>query len=165
MKQKLCTTHSNNYDELEEAIVKQLKRLCKKYIDKAWIKKNINLESMDHRIQVQNTIQNLTENLNQMTGYLDDIYIDKLHRKISEEQYIRVKEKLETNITTLKKQIGNLKKHLQYSKTCNKQEIEKYIDDFLSFENLSRELIVNLIDRIEVKSDKTIVIQVSFSSL
>lgn len=165
MKERRCTTHSNNYDELEEVIVKQLKKLCKKYIDKTWIKRNINLESMDDCNQVQNTIQNLTENLNQMTGNLDDIYIDQLNRKISKEQYIRVKGKLETNIIAIKKQIDNLKQNLQCLKSSNKQEIDKYIDDFLSFENLSRELLVNLIDKIEIKSDKTIAIQVSFSSL
>lgn len=165
MKERRCTTHSNNYDELEEAIVKQLKKLCKKYIDKNWIKRNINLESMDDRIRVQNTIQNLTENLNQMNGNLDDIYIDQLNRKISKEQYIRVKGKVETNIIAIKKQIDNLKQNLQCLKSSDKQEIDKYIDDFLSFENPSRELLVNLIDKIEIKSDKTIVIQVSFSSL
>lgn len=165
MKQKLCTTHSNNYDILEKAILNQLKQLCKKYIDKKWIQKNINLESIDDRIQIQDDIKNSTKKLNQILHHLDDIYIDKLNSKISEDQYKRVKEKLETNIAIIKKRIDSLKQHLQCLSGRNKQKIEKYIDDFLSLENPSRELIVSLIDKIEIGSDKTIDIQVSFSDL
>ena len=40
IKQKLCTAHSNNYDDLEELILKLLKINCLKYIDSKKIKKN-----------------------------------------------------------------------------------------------------------------------------
>lgn len=41
--------------------------------------------------------------------------------------------------------------------------INEYIDKFLSMKELSRELIINLIDKIKIFEDKKINIKVSFS--
>ena len=41
--------------------------------------------------------------------------------------------------------------------------INEYINKFLSMKEPSRELIINLIDKIEIFEDKTINIKVSFS--
>ena len=43
-------------------------------------------------------------------------------------------------------------------------KIEKYINKFLSMKNPSRELIVNLIDRIDIYEDKRINIKFSFKN-
>jgi len=43
--------------------------------------------------------------------------------------------------------------------------INEYINKFLSMKEPSRELIINLIDKIEIFEDKTINIKVSFNSL
>ena len=51
--------------------------------------------------------------------------------------------------------------------TINEEEknnmINEYINKFLSMKEPSRELIINLIDKIEIFEDKTINIKVSFS--
>ena len=41
MKQKLCTTHSNNYDELEKVIINSLTNMCLSYINKGKVKNNV----------------------------------------------------------------------------------------------------------------------------
>ena len=43
--------------------------------------------------------------------------------------------------------------------------INEYINKFLSMKEPSRELIINLIDKIEIFEDKTINIRVSFNNL
>ena len=50
------------------------------------------------------------------------------------------------------------------NKKNNLRKIEKYIDSFLSMENPSRELIANLVDRIDIYEDKRINISVSFAN-
>ena len=47
MKQKLCTTHSNNYDELEEVIISSLTNICLNYINKDKIT-NINIVQLNN---------------------------------------------------------------------------------------------------------------------
>ena len=45
----------------------------------------------------------------------------------------------------------------------NHKKIDKFIDEFLSMENPSRELIVNLVNKIEIFEDKKINIKVTFA--
>ena len=43
--------------------------------------------------------------------------------------------------------------------------INQYIDKFLSMESFSRELIINLVDKIEIFEDKTINIHLTFNNI
>ncbi len=45
-----------------------------------------------------------------------------------------------------------------------KKEIEKYIDEFLSIENPTRELIIDLVEKIYVYQDKSIAIIFTFNN-
>jgi len=47
----------------------------------------------------------------------------------------------------------------------NKKKIENYINKFLSMKNPSRELIVNLVDRIDIYEDKRIDVKLSFNNM
>ena len=89
-----------------------------------------------------------------------------MHKKISIEQFERVKKKLEEilNIKNKKYQvlIINSKKLKNIDK--NNKIVEKYINKFLNMKNPSRALIVNLIDRIDIYEDKTINVKVTFTS-
>ena len=97
---------------------------------------------------------------------MDTIYIDKLNKTITNEQFERVKSKLESTLVMKQKRYNEL--------TCetidqvNEQKrdilINKYIDEFLNMKNPTRELIVNLIDRIEIFDDKTINLKLCFSN-
>ena len=83
----------------------------------------------------------LHNDLKQINDNLDDIYIDKLNKKITEEQFERVKLKLENELLT------------------------EYIHRFLSMKKPNRELIINLIDRIEIFENKNINIRVTFKDV
>lgn len=166
MKYHVCTTHSNNYDILESVIIEAVKEKCKSYIDRKKIKDNINMNELDidNSVKLKNEIRVLTEELNKMISNLDDIYIDKLNGVIDAGQYNRVKEKLELDISNKKKRLNILNNYLLNSNysNSNRQEAKKYINAFLSMEDPNRELIINLVDKIEIHQDKTIDIKINF---
>jgi len=58
MKQHLCTTHSNNYDLLEQVIIEELKTKCKEYIDKEKIKSNVlkNIKEDNNELELKKLI-------------------------------------------------------------------------------------------------------------
>ena len=165
MKQKLCTTHSNNYDELEEYIIKSLTNIVFSYIDKDKIKNNIMTNFIhDNNFNIKEELESLTNDIKQINDNLDFIYIDKLNKKITEEQFKRLKEKLESELDTKKKKCNELSMYSN-NKIDEKFEnkiINEYIDKFLSMNEPSRELIINLIDKIEIFEDKKIDIKVTF---
>jgi len=168
IKQGLCTTHSNNYDEFEKVIVNFLTNVCLNYLNKDKIKVFI-LNSLKENDEdnYQKKLNLLTNEIKQIKENLDDIYIDKLNKKITEEQFERVKVKLENELITKEERyidLNNSVNDIKDRETKNKIIID-YINKFLSMQEPSRELIVNLIDRIDIYEDKTINIKVSFNNL
>ena len=166
MKEGLCTTHSNNYDVLESLILDKLKDLCLKYIDKDKISNKVksDLDNIDKKGN-KNIIESLVKEINIINDNLDSIYIDKLSKKISEEQFLRVKLKLETELERKKKLYSEINDKMidkEKTNTRNKQ-INEYINKFLEVSNPSRELIINLIDKIEIFEDKSININLAFN--
>ena len=168
MKQKLCTTHSNNYDELEKVIINSLTNMCLKYINKDKIKNNaLNNLDENNKINSEKELEILTSDIKQINDNLDIIYIDKLNKKITEEQFERVKVKLENELNIKQKRYNELNIFINdnNNEEFKNKMINDYINKFLSMEVPNRELIINLIDKIEIFEDKTINIKVSFSKL
>ncbi len=168
MKKKLCTTHSNNYDTLEKIIISSLKELCLNYIDKKFIKeetlKNINKKDKTSVIKKINTLESEIKRIN---DNLDNIYLDKLNKKIPLEQFDRLSIRLnnELKLKTEKLiELNNIKSN-QENNNINNKKIKEYINKFLSMDGLNRELIANLIDRIDIYEDKTINVKVTFNKV
>ena len=151
LKQKVCTMHSNNYDILEDKILELLKEYCLKYMDK----KSILNRVIDTNNDKQNNlkyIKNLEKEISNINDNLDSIYIDRLNKNISEEQFNRVKIKLD--------KIKELKKEKTQNNNIDR---ENYIREVLELNNISRDIIVNLIDRIEIFEDKQINLILNFN--
>ena len=166
IKQKLCTAHSNNYDDLEEVILRLLKINCLKYIDGKKIKKNtLNKFKNKENINNQKEIKIIKQSINQLTKNLDTIYLDKINKVINQKQFIRIKDKLEKEIQIKQKKLDTLIKIDIINKNNNSKDktINEYINDFITMNNISRELIVNLIEKIEIYKDKRINIVLTFN--
>ena len=168
MKDYVCTTHSNNYDVLEKIILNTLKELCLNYIDKRKIKEEI-LENInnDNKQSIKKELSVLENEINNINSNLDNIYLDKLNKIIAEEQFNRVKIKLENELKIKQDRYIELSSNINEKKITeiNHKKIEKFIDEFLSIEKPNRELIINLVDRIEIFEDKNINIKVTFDNL
>lgn len=166
MKQRLCTTHSNNYDELEKVIINSLTNMCLSHINKDRIKNDVlNNITEDNKLNNKKELEILTNDIKQINDNLDIIYIDKLNKKITEEQFERVKVKLENELSIKEKRYSeliNVTNDKVNENTKNKL-INEYINDFLAMKEPSRELIIYLIDRIEIFENKTINIRTTFA--
>ena len=167
MKNHVCTTHSNNYDILEKTILNTLKELCLNYIDRKKIKeetlKNINEDSKEN---IKKETSFLETEINNIINNLDNIYFDKLNKVITEEQFNRVKTKLENELDVKQQKYNNLNNSINenFSEESKNKMINEYVNKFLSMKELSRELIINLIEKIEIFEDKTINIKVTFNN-
>ena len=124
---------------------------------------SLNNESLE---KLKKEISNLEIKINQTTNNIDKLYMDKLNGIIGLEQYQRLTSKLNEDLENLKSKKKDLLKELDSIGTSDskkeKQEIIKKINEFLSFEKPTRELLVNLIDKIEISEDKTVEINYRF---
>lgn len=165
-KYHLCTTHTNNYENLERVILDNIKDVCKEYLDKSKIKDSIsNMEFKDNSLKIKKQMEGLELANNKLTENLDKNYMNMLKGIIDEEQYIRVSENIKTEISNNKKNIDNFKNENSESNKINKKQIEKYINKFLSLENPTRELIINLVEKIYIYQDKQIDIIFTFKNV
>lgn len=168
MRERQCTTHSNNYDELEKTIINSLTKMCLDYINKDKIKNNVlNNLTEDNKFNYKKELEILTNDIKQINDNLDTIYIDKLNKKITEEQFERVKIKLQNELNIKQKRYNELNNNINdiINDESKNKMVMKYVNKFLSMKEPSRELIINLIDKIEIFEDKTINIKVSFNKV
>ena len=167
MKYHVCTTHSNNYDVLEKVILNKLRELCLNYIDKKKIKeetlKNIN---DDNKLMIKKEISILENEINNINNNLDTIYLDKLNKVITEKQFNRIKIKLENELNIKQNRYMKLISDVDEKNNTEikHKKIDKFIDEFLYMKKISRELIVNLVDKIEIFEDKNINIKLPFNN-
>ena len=165
-KYHVCTTHTNNYETLEKVILDNIRDVCHKYLDKNKIKDSIgNIKFEDNTMNVKKQIESLEYTNNKLTENLDKTYMDMLKGIIDESQYLRVSENIKKEIDDNKKCIDNLKNRNQESNKIDNKTIEKYINNFLSIDNLTRELIINLVEKIYIYQDKSIDIIFTFKNV
>ena len=166
IRQKLCTLHCNNYDVLEQVILNTLKTYCLKYLDNKKVKEQIlNNINNNSEFNSQKEIKLLKQDVLRINENLDNVYLDKLNKVITEEQFNRVKIKLENELNIKQDRLGELVNYNNNNSNRLEQtkKIEKYINEFLSMNNPSRDLIINLVDRIDIYEDKKLDIKVSFN--
>ena len=135
MKERLCTTHSNNYDELEKVVINSLKKSCIDYINKKQIKEKIlNNLNEDNKAILIHELNILINEIKHINENLDIIYIDKLNKKINEQQFERVKIKLENDLNIKQKRYDEVSSNVNLKANDNSKNklINKYIEDFLS---------------------------------
>ena len=165
-KYHVCTTHTNNYEVLESVILDNIRDMCKKYLDKNIIKEGIgNIEFEDNGLKIKKQIESLEITNNKLTENLDKTYIDMLKGIIDEKQYLRISENIKTEIDNNKKNIDILRNESKEKNKIDNKQIEKYINEFLSLDNPTRELIINLVDNIYIHQDKTIDIIFTFKNI
>ena len=165
-KYHVCTTHTNNYEALERVILDNIIGVCKKYLDKNKVKDSIgNISPLDNTLKIKKQIESLGLINNKLTENLDKTYMNMLKGIIDEEQYVRVSESLKQEIENNRKNIDNLKNENSESNKIDKKLIDKYINEFLSLENLVRELIINLVEKIYIYQDKQVDIIFTFKNV
>ena len=116
-------------------------------------------------MKIKKQIESLEITNDKLITNLDKTYMDMLKGIIDEEQYIRVSESIKKEIENNKSSIGNLKNEQLNRDKIDNKILEKYINEFLSIDNPTRELIINLVEKIYIYQDKTIDIIFTFKNV
>ena len=166
-KKHLCTSHSFNYDTLEEIIINQLRKIFAKCLNnditlqkaKAYYK-NANKQN-DKYARYDETLKKIKNKKEQN----DKMYMDKLEEKITEEMFLRISAKLNDEISKLEEEKEILSKYVnkKEDEENSDEECNKLIKEFMN--NPTRGLVLKLIKRIEIFNDKSINIYFNFTKL
>lgn len=163
---KVCTPHSMNYDKLEKAVLDSIAKIISEHVDYKKIENKIEKikKKNNYEDQLKTELNNIEIKIKQITDHIDKLYEDKLNEIITLDQYNRMNIKFNNDIENLKNRKEELTKELtSKAKLKNQEKTLNQIKQILSFKKPSRELLVNLIDKIEISEDKTVEINYKFN--
>ena len=167
-KYNVCTSHGFNYDYLEEGILNIIKMIALEYLNPIELKDNAgNVKLSNPKADLENELLKLEKDIDTITTNLDKMYLDKLEEKITDEMYERVSLKLNDEIVVKKSRLEDIKATI--SKITNdldiNSECDKLLNKFLQMKEPTREMMLELIEKIEVHKDKTVDIYFNFKEL
>jgi len=160
-KYNACTPHKISYDEVEEKVLKSVKKMCKKYLrvnDLENILKN-NDKTTKLILELQAKKKKLENEVNLVNTRINDIYMDKINKVVSEEIFFNAYNTLLENNEKNKTELKEIDKKIYQLKNKNTNVEDKYkksIEEFLKLKKPSIQLISTLIDKIVIDDEKNI---------
>lgn len=149
----VCDSKNIKEDILNEKVLNSLKDIFLKYAKKDYIVNNLEYENENN---IKETLlqekANLEEKLFENNNIKFNLYKDKLNNVISEKDYIEFANKLGKDISSLENRIKYINDYIEKITINhnNKKNMLQLVDKFLNIENITRNDILQLIDKIEI---------------
>ena len=162
--EKKCTVHYANVADITNIAIDKIKVVCEKYLNPAEMQDiaEIEIAKCEANSKTENEIKELESKLEFLTGKLDQVYTDKLYGVLSSEDFERIYGRLKEDRENLNAKLKGLKS-VSETKVDNHEKAKKIAEKFIGEINLNKELVFNLIDRIELTADKRVILYWAFS--
>lgn len=160
----LCTKHTIRIEKLEQAVLQVIKIHIDSLIDVAQIVEQIKeityLSKKDKGIE--KIILSKQKEISKLSGFKRTLYEDWKNDDLTREEYLDYKNKYENDIEILKQNIENLQKVKKKAEDKSDNEwIERFKEE-KGITELSRDIIIELIDCIYVYENGNICIKFKF---
>ena len=109
-------------------------------------------------------INALKAKIDSLTAHLDKVYMDKLSGILEETDFQRIYAKVKSDRAALEQRLSQLDRP-DFSPAEQVDLAKKLVERFLETASTNRELLVSLIERVELTSDKQIIIKFRFRQL
>ena len=161
-KLKLCTSHGFSYSNLEDTIINYMKNLFQK-IDSE--KVELEVKRGMTKYDYGKILQKLENEIKLINNNIDQMYVDKLNNKISEEMYERLLEKFRDEIRQKEDEYIEIKQQKEDAKQDDTEKIKSVVQDYLSLSKPTSEIMKVIINRIEIHQDKKVDLYFNFKQL
>lgn len=163
----LCTSHNIRMDIVEKAVNNKILCILKKFFNKNNLIKvtKQKIEEKKKSISLESEIETYRTKLNKISLEIDSIYNDKLSGLLSEDDFIRIYERKKQEKENLQKKIDEIQLILSKNVINEDELIKNIVNEFQGLKEINREILNNLIDRIEIDKDKNIYIIFKFKTI
>lgn len=158
----LCTSHGFSYNKLEEQVLEYIKKLFTLIDNK---KIEIDIKNDKSKYDYGKILKKLEIEVKLIKDNIDQMYVDKLNGKISEEMYERLFKKLRDEIKQKENEYIEIKEIQKNSNQNDSQNIKKVVKEFLELKEPTPEIMKVIINRIEIHQDKQVDIIFNFKRL
>ena len=160
----LCTKHTIKVEKLSQAVLQAINLHIDLLIDIDEIIRKINKSSYQKtkNENIDNIINSKQKDISKISNFKMNLYEDWKNGDITKEEYLQYRQKYENNIERLKRNIDRLQKEKYKNHNVNKNDwIEKF-KMHRGITELSRDIMMELIDSIYVYEDGNISIKFKF---
>lgn len=162
----VCSLHYFNEKKLNDLIFEHLRDSLNKYANKERMieigeKQFNNLNKQEDFKKEKEYYENKIKNIKVA---LKNICLDKVNSIISDEEFIQFKMQLEDDKNKYREKIKDIEEKLKQDKQPkNSDYIENIIKKFLDFKNPSKQILMELIKRVEIMDNKQIKVYLNFN--
>ena len=172
-KDRKCKTCNYNYNKFEEKTLNIIRQICKMYADKNELKKIYEKYQNNYQTIIEKEtfhIKSISNRVTEISKKIDKMYIDNVNGIITNNDYFRYsksfieeRERLKKEKDTIQGKINILREKQENNK--NSEEVDNIINLFLKMESMSKAVLYEIVDRVELDEYKNIYIYFNFSEL
>ena len=162
----LCTPHSNNLEKVTDFVIEQIKNRCREFLNEEKYTKIANTSKdkiIKDRFNVKNEILILEKKVKDINKRIDKLYEDKYNGLFEDEDFTRLYSKQIENRKQAEERIKQLQELEE--KEDSSIDINKLVSDFVNMKEITRTMLVSLVDKIEISENKEITIHYKFNIL
>ena len=162
----LCTPHCNNLERVTQCVKREIRKNCRKFLEESnfsSIENKSKEKNISPSLNVKTEILSLEKKIKTINMKIDKLFEDKYNGLFEEEDFRRLYSKqLELRKST-EERINQLRE--LESKENPLVNIYKLLNDFASSKEITRAMLVSLVDKIEISEEKEITIFYKFNIL
>jgi len=154
---KLCESHSIRLDLLMDKISALLREHIERYFDadeavRSLEDERVQKKEQNHKAEIKKQVSLLQAEIDRRSKALKDLYLDKSSGIIPEDQFKELNQSYLAEKNTLEKRIAVLKAGLDdgFKQPESRESVRQRIEGWLNFETLSRDLVADLIETVEI---------------
>lgn len=163
---RYCTSHSIRMDYVEKLVIRKLIEIIKEFYekDKMMMVTKQKLQEEKNNSKYKKELEECKTNLSKISIDIDNIYNDKLSGILLEDDFTRIYERKKKEKLQIQNRIDILENNL--TNNINEEEIvDNLIKKFETNFTINRELITDLVDKIEIDENKKVYVYFKFNIL
>ncbi len=167
MGKNFCESHSIDVKALEEAVLCSIKAEARTILKKEDIDELKKLQVQDEtKIYYEMQLENIRKRIDKIKTFKKKTYDSYMDDLISREDYVKYISDYEEELKELKKQKETINSRYDLQEELDNQydEWANAFKDYISIEKLTRDVVLELIDKIEVGKDGSITIYYKFQN-
>lgn len=163
----ICSLHYFQEKKLNDIVISYLKDTFRRYVNKKDLKK-VGKQKIENKCETQSLgseIFKYNKKIDNLKEALKNLYIDKISNVISEEEFIEIKQQLENDKNEYINKVNELNQIVKQinENSDNTSIIDKKIQEFLDLKKPNKQILMDLIEKIEIMQDKQVKIYVKFN--
>lgn len=166
----VCTPHNIKYYELEDLILNEIRKMCKKYLKTSNLKKALQKNNKTQKIlkDLEMKQKKLEMDVEFSSQKIENLYNDKLEGIIDLDMYKRMSNRITEETINKKSEINEIKTKIYNIKHNIMESDKKYdiiIKEYLEVKKPSVQLLSSIIDKIVIDEDGNVDIFYKFKQL